>query len=173
MIMNKRDLTSEMLFSKLRYDSAAAQFFWVDDFSSRARKGCAAGSVRPDGYTHIGIYGFRYLLHHLVWLAETGRMPEGGIDHKNGDCSDSHFSNLRCADQSENLSNKTIQSNNKSGVKGVYWSQRDNLWYVCAQFKGIRMRATCKSLEIAKSTYAYLATQAQGAFARPVVLKGA
>jgi hypothetical protein len=164
--MNKRDLTLEMLLSKVTYNREEGVFTWVDNFGSRARKGAPAGSLRPDGYTHVGMFGFRYLLHHLVWLVETGCMPKAGIDHIDGNCRDSRITNLREADQSQNLCNKRVQSNSKSGIKGVSWSERDRLWCVSAGKNGLRLRSSHKNKDEAIAAYAAYAKNVQGEFHR-------
>lgn len=50
------------------------------------------------------------------------------VDHINGDKLDNRRSNLRTCSKSQNGANKTKQSNNTSGYKGVTWNRRDKLW---------------------------------------------
>lgn len=48
--------------------------------------------------------------------------PDGLFtDHINGDRLDNRSENLRVCDTSQNLSNRGMQANNKSGYKGVSW----------------------------------------------------
>jgi hypothetical protein len=63
------------------------------------------------------------------------------IDHKDRCKTNNHISNLRYATHTENNQNKAIQSNNTSGVVGVYWYKKNNKW--CAQ---IRINGVNKSL---------------------------
>lgn len=50
------------------------------------------------------------------------------VDHINGDVTDNRKKNLRVRTQSENNMNKIIQSNNTSGIVGVTWSKKLNMW---------------------------------------------
>lgn len=52
------------------------------------------------------------------------------IDHINGDKSDDRIENLRPATYAENARNKTIQRNNKTGLKGVSFNPRYKMPWV-------------------------------------------
>lgn len=71
-------------------------------------KGRAEGSevncVDQYGYTKTVIRGFDYRVHRLMWLMETGKLPDM-IDHKNRDRSDNSWSNLRVCSHRENRVN--------------------------------------------------------------------
>lgn len=57
--------------------------------------------------------------------------PDVVIDHINHNGLDNRKSNLRICNNSQNLCNCNISKNNKSGCKGVYWSNDRQKW--CAQ----------------------------------------
>jgi hypothetical protein len=55
--------------------------------------------------------------------------PKGKqVDHINHDTLDNRKENLRIVSQSQNMANRKINKNNKSGYKGVCWSYREKKW---------------------------------------------
>ena len=54
--------------------------------------------------------------------------PKLTIDHINGNPLDNRKINLRICTQSNNCKNKSINSNNKSGIVGVYFDNRTQKW---------------------------------------------
>ena len=121
------DLTQERLKELLIYNPETGEFFW------RVRAGSAAAGRRADckasqGYVRIRVDGVSYLAHRLAWLYCKGQFPEGTIDHKNRIRSDNRIANLRDVSHRENHENKSMHSNNTSGVQGVYWCKRSERW---------------------------------------------
>lgn len=55
------------------------------------------------------------------------------IDHGNRDGLDNQKNNLRIASVSENQMNRRIQSNNKSGYRGVYFYHQNKKWHAQIQ----------------------------------------
>ena len=49
-------------------------------------------------------------------------------DHINGNPLDNRKSNLRLATKEQNAKNRSVQSNNTSGFRGVHWDKRRNKW---------------------------------------------
>ena len=64
------------------------------------------------------------ILHRVLISAPDGM----DVDHINGDGLDNRRANLRIATRMENLCNKSIYCNNKSGFKGVYWDRHNKRW---------------------------------------------
>jgi hypothetical protein len=83
--------------------------------------GDIAGFDGGNGYIFIWVGNKKYLAHRLAWLYMEGYFPEEGIDvdHKDRDKSNNKWANLRMATRSCNNMNKSLQSNNTSGIKGV------------------------------------------------------
>jgi hypothetical protein len=93
------------------------------------QKGSVAGSPHNAGYLQITIDGNKYLIHRLVWLWHFGKFPKQ-LDHINRIRSDNRIENLRECSYSQNHGNRSLQSNNTSGAKGVFLDKRDNVWMV-------------------------------------------
>lgn len=78
----------------------------------------------------------RILMHKVILNGDSE------IDHINGVRHDNRKNNLRYAEingLNRNNQNKILQSNNTSGVKGVAWHSRDNIWeaYISINHKQI------------------------------------
>ena len=84
----------------------------------------------PDrhGYLLVRVDGVLHKLHRMIWLWMTGELPILDIDHVDRDGSNNSWENLREATKSQNLSNRTKQSNNTSGFKGVSWNKQNSKW---------------------------------------------
>ncbi len=61
------------------------------------------------------------------------------VDHINHDKSDNRWSNLRLVTQAENAKNRSLNSNNKSGVSGVNWYKYTNRWQSHIKVDGKRV----------------------------------
>lgn len=65
------------------------------------------------------------LLHRIILNCNDKRV----VDHINGNTLDNRKSNLRIVTRTQNNMNKCIQSNNTSGVTGVYFENKSGRWY--------------------------------------------
>lgn len=63
-------------------------------------------------------------------------LPNGNIDHINGDKLDNRKSNLRLCNQSQNIANSKISKRNKSGLKGVFKHQQCDRWAAQIRING-------------------------------------
>jgi len=117
-------LTQDYLKSLLNYDPDTGEFTWLVD-RVHAKAGERAGLVKHDGYVRIRINNRAHSAHRLAWLYEYGVFPKNGIDHINGDRADNRISNLRAANQAENMQNLAMYKSNKSGFMGVYFHKRN------------------------------------------------
>jgi hypothetical protein len=70
-----------------------------------AKKGQRAGGVCKDGYRRISVLGKSYAAHRLAWLFMNGQLPNGQLDHIDGDRDNNSLANLRIATPSENQQN--------------------------------------------------------------------
>ena len=71
-------------------------------------------------------------LHRLLVLPD----PNVEVDHINGDRLDNRRSNLRPCSHAGNQRNRTRQSNNRSGYKGVCWHGQHRKWHAQLNYHG-------------------------------------
>ncbi len=81
-----------------------------------------------DGYVLNFVKGKIYREHRLIWLYVYGVMPDGILDHINRIKTDNRIENLRVVSCSENRQNIGKLSNNKSGLKGVWFNNKNKKW---------------------------------------------
>lgn len=168
-------LTSEDLRQLLVYDPATGDFTWLPRlgnergtkiFNSRFA-GKIAGRKKLTVYKEIAIDSKLYYSHRLAWLYMTGAWPSIQIDHINGNKTDNRFANLRPADESQNLCNVGVRSNNKLGIKGVSWSKANKGY--CA-FIAINRKqnylGTFDTPELAHAAYCEAAERLHGEFSK-------
>lgn len=117
----------EYLKETLHYHPCSGLFFKLSSPS------IAAGRPHPKGYIQITLEGKSFLAHRLAWVYVNGYWPENQIDHINCIKTDNRIENLREATNSENHMNKPIQSNNKSGFKGVHYAVNNSKWVAYIQ----------------------------------------
>lgn len=112
-------------------------FFYYDGvnlrWASKRRRikvGDVAGYLRPDGYRIVRLNGVNILVHRIVWQIHNGYIDSSiFIDHINHDRDDNRIENLRAVTKRENARNCSKRVDNSSGVTGVYFEKRLNLWY--------------------------------------------
>lgn len=129
-------ITAEYLRSRLSYCEDSGVFIWKlrADGGKGAHRwnvknaGKVAGTLGKRGYFSIGIDSRVYQAHRLAWLYMYGAWPKGGLDHKDRVCSNNAKSNLREATSQQNGANRSMVSNNTSGVKGVHWNRKVKKW---------------------------------------------
>ena len=161
-------ITHANLQRLLDYDPLTGVFTWrVTMNNNGARKGYRAGTKRVDGYRVISIRGERYLEHRLAWFYVNGVWPTRGIDHINRNPSNNAISELRLANQHQNLGNKPKHKNNTSGYKGVHWHGQRSKWVASIQVKRKRIHlGLFTDPKKAHAAYVAAAKQHFGAFAR-------
>ncbi|HSY52465.1 MAG TPA: HNH endonuclease [Thermoanaerobaculia bacterium] len=93
------------------------------------------------------------------------------VDHINGNGLDNRRMNLRVCTHQENMLNRRVNKNSRSGYKGVQWSEQKQSWQVAvAKGEGGKRKvyyggAFKNPVEAAKA-YDKLAVKIQGEFAR-------
>jgi hypothetical protein len=128
-------LSVEELRTIIAYDTDTGHFTWLKKISRKVVPGRRAGVMGGGRRRYISILGRMFHEHRLAVLLMTGALPNGDVDHINGDPSDNRWCNLRVASRTENLANQKRRKDSRSGLKGVHWSSCHGKWVA-----GIRCR---------------------------------
>lgn len=135
-------ITQEELKRLLHYDPMTGIITRKISTANRIKVGDIAGWIKISNgksYIRMSISNRLYLAHRLAWLYITGSFPNGEIDHVNGNGLDNRFSNLRDVMSADNMLNKRIYKNNKSGATGVLYRDRDSAWVSSIGYNGKRI----------------------------------
>lgn len=173
--MAERQITQEYVRSLFEYDPETGVLTWKgrprEHFSTdRAWKSTnarmagkiTACSVNSDGYSQVGIDRCVHKAHRIIWLLVHGEMPEE-VDHENGVRTDNRLANLRAATRLENMKNKAVRRDSRSGVAGVSWHEKDRRWiaYIRSGGRQIRLGAftdfadACSARKTAERTHGF------------------
>lgn len=121
-----RNVSIEDLRKKLSYNFVTGELRWIET-TQWTKAGVLAG-CNSRGYIAIGINKTVIFAHRIAWALHYGKWPIGEIDHKNRNRSDNRISNLREVNHSDNCFNRSMQTNNSSGLKGVSWHAVAQKW---------------------------------------------
>jgi hypothetical protein len=156
--------SQEILHEWLNYDPDTGIFLWrKEPRSSRPLIGGSAGSFRKTKYNLIKVPGFGLIgAHRLAWIYMHGPTIGGAeIDHIDGNPANNAISNLRLATSRQQKHNKSVQSNNRSGLKGAYY-------HAC--HKGKKWRSQIKvGDDLIFLGYFHTADEAHAAYGRAAV----
>ena len=98
-------------------------------FPDNSRKSFVkAGTNHSSGYRVVKIYGKRYRVHRIIFMMCHGYISKY-IDHIDGNRLNNRIENLRECNHNENMHNRKISSNNKSGIKGIIWHKTAKKWW--------------------------------------------
>jgi hypothetical protein len=162
-------LTQVELKQQLHYEPETGIFTRLVSNSPTTKVGEVAGTLNKNGYVYIFTLFQRYRAHRLAWLYMTGSMPNLHIDHINGIRSDNRFCNLREATNEQNCKNRKRTVANKSGFKGVSWSNHANKWVAFATVNGKRKNlGYFSSAELASIAFQDFVKSNHGEFYRAV-----
>lgn len=124
----KKELTCARLRELLDYCPETGLFIRRVRVSNRVAGETVPGCFRK-GALVLRVDDRLYSTHRLAWLHVTGAFPLTGLDHKDGDFRNNRLSNLRLANQSENMQNqRRPHKNTTSGLLGASWDARRQKW---------------------------------------------
>ena len=124
----------------------------------------------PEGYIIVDMrlnkQRYSKRVHILVANAFIANPDEKAcVDHIDNIKSNNNINNLRWATNSENQHNKSMMSNNTSGVKGVVWDKDRNKWRAQIMIDGMQIYlGLFENLEDAKQARITRANEAFGVF---------
>lgn len=163
------ELTQERLKTLLRYSPVVGVFEKLvgDGSKRRPKRWALVGSASMvSGYVYVSVDGKRYGAHRLAWLYMHGVLPGQEIDHIDGDRSNNAIGNLRLASRCENMWNTASHKNNRSGIKGVSWDRKRQMWVGRIKKDGkIAFNAYFKTLEEADVAMSAARARNHGEFA--------
>lgn len=112
------------------FEYREGRIYWKVRTSNRINVGDEFGGVcKTWGYVVGKFMGKTTRAHRVIWEMFNGKIPEGmEIDHINHIRHDNRIENLRLVDGAENSKNRSMQSNNKTGVTGVNWNKANKKW---------------------------------------------
>lgn len=127
--------SKERLDELLTFNPDTGEIRWKAKHHNKANRikvGNLAGSIWTEPksgkqYIQIMIDGVLYKAHRLAHYYYTGEQPPE-VDHKNGNGLDNRKDNLRNAPYGINHNNREIYKNNTTGVIGVSFNKRMELW---------------------------------------------
>lgn len=156
--MVESDLTPELVRECLHYDPDTGIFTWLKPprHGGKAKVGDVAGTPTLNNRVTIGIFKHRLYAHRLAWFYVHGRWPEKNIDHIDGNPSNNKLSNLREANQHENMQNlsRTPKKSNKSGFVGVSWCKAKRKWVAAIRIDGKQTQlGRFETAELAHAAY--------------------
>ena len=118
-------ITQSELKELFYYDEETGNLTRLKANNNRLKIGQVAGYVKTDrhgkAYISIRIDRKDYLAHRLAWLYVHGEFPIDQIDHHDGNGTNNKLSNIHSVASLENHKNRRKQSNNTSGICGVWW----------------------------------------------------
>lgn len=132
------------------------QWKWCCDSKGYAMRTTKRSETKTQARTVV-------FMHRAILKAEKGTQ----VDHKSGDTLDNRKSNLRVATHSDNMRNRKLQKNNKTGFKGVWFNSRRQKFVATIKINGSsRTLKHTDTAEEAAHIYNQFAEQLFGEFAR-------
>ena len=142
------------------------ELYWKVSTNSKIKVGKKAGCITSKGYLTIKVNKKPYLAHKIIFSIHYGYIPKE-IDHIDLNKLNNKIENLREATREQNQWNRKLQSNNSSGIKGVYWHKRDKSWRVQLRFnKKMNYIGSFKDLELAELVASEARSKYHGNFAK-------
>lgn len=85
----------------------------------KRKAGDPVGSPNRNGYVMGYLEKRLWSIHRLAFLYMTGTLPDGFVDHRDGNTSNNSWENIRPATHQQNMQNRKVSVLSHTGVKGV------------------------------------------------------
>lgn len=108
----------EELHRILHYDPVSGELRRTERTSGRVKVGAIAG-CRGARCFYVCVGGKLFRGHRIIWKMMTGIDPEFQIDHRDGNPFNNAWDNLRASTQAQNMANKAVRSDSRTGLKGI------------------------------------------------------
>ena len=132
-------------------DSAEQLRRSCDGYQMRYRKGdLVVPFINRQGYPMVQIPKIRtsIMVSHVHAILLDMDVPVGcEIDHKDGDVTNNHSTNLRVVTKRVNACNRKKRADNTSGITGIRWSDYHKHYVIRRTVNGERLSTSCKTLE--------------------------
>jgi HNH endonuclease/AP2 domain len=161
--------SAEYLRELFNYDAETGELTWKVCKNNYKPVGSTAGYLRQSKSCYVvRVDRVLYLAHRLIWRMVTGDDPGSlHIDHIDCNPNNNALSNLRLATGSQNQCNRSVQSNNTSGFKGVSFDKRRQKYRAYIKHLGKQIYlGQFPSAEEAYAAYCSKAAEVHGKFAR-------
>lgn len=160
----KPELTQEIL--KFIFEYKEGNLYWKIPTTGKVNVGDKLGSLSSNGYFQTTVFGKRYKVHRLIFMYHYGYFPVV-VDHIDGNPLNNSIENLRACSKLQNSYNKRMFRNNKSGVTGVCWNERDKRWMARCGVNGVKHHlGYFENIEDAKKVVEEFKIKNHGEFAR-------
>lgn len=129
-------LDQKLVRKHFNYDPNTGFMHWRLPNSNNSA-GDLVGTESKYGYLTVGFQNKTYMVHRLIWLYQTGYLPEQ-VDHINHNKVDNSWINLREVSNQTNQLNRPKMCNNTSGVVGVYFDKHKNKYLANTTKSGVK-----------------------------------
>lgn len=132
---HNQPVTQELVKKFFEYNPTTGHLTWRLP-TKRSKVGEHVGSL-DSGYLRVRLGKTQYRVHRLIWLYQTGYMPEQ-VDHIDHNRMNNRWDNLREVTALENAHNLSQSSVNTSGITGVYLDSKSGKYRAGIMCNGVQ-----------------------------------
>jgi hypothetical protein len=112
------------------YVPSTGKLLWKNHHYYNDLVGKEAGNITSQNYRVTRLNYIHWYHHEIIWIMHFGAKNGLEIDHISGDRSDNRLENLRLVTRGQNVKNRGLSKNNKTGINGICWVKTRNYWSV-------------------------------------------